>query len=225
MRGEFLDEEGAQLEVPVDPGRGLEAELEAAGVEVQASDGRFCQFGYPWPSQAQRGEEGAASVALMYWEALLPLLCDVEKVDDHVGLEDRPRRPRHLHPPAFAARGIGGEQLVLDRVVEDLREQVEDHVHAPRREAGRLELAPERVDAVRIELGGRVVRQMAKHVVQAPAVVQARVRRELGLAALPPARGGHVDGLLGVDGGARLSVRTRRRLPGPALDLLENAVE
>ena len=35
-----------------------------------------------------------------------------------------------------------------------------DHVHAARREAGRLELAPERVDVVCVKLGGRVVREV-----------------------------------------------------------------
>jgi hypothetical protein len=94
----------------------------------------------------------------------------------------------------------------------------------PGREAGRLQLAAERVDAVGVELGGRVVRQVAEHVVQAPAVVEPRVRGQLGLPALLPAGGGHVDGLLGVERRAR-SVAAARRLPCAALDLLEDAFE
>jgi hypothetical protein len=130
----------------------------------------------------------------------------------------------HLESAALPARGVGGKQPILDRVIEDLREQVEHHVHAARREAGRLDLAAEGVDAVRVELVGRVVRQVAKHTVQAPPVVEACVGCELGLAAPPPAGRRHVHRLLGVDSAARVSIPAWR-LPRSALDLLEDAVE
>ena len=57
---------------------------------------------------------------------------------------------------------------------------------------------------MRVELGGRVAGQVAEDIAEASAVVEACVRRELGLAALPPAGGCHVHGLLGVDCGTRV---------------------
>src|SRR3954453_2850574 len=89
-----------------------------------------------------------------------------------------------------------------------------------RREVRGFELAAERVDAMDVEIGGRLVREEAEHVVQAPAVVQARLRRELRVPALPPARGRDVHGFVVLDGG-RGFVCSARRLPGAALDLLQ----
>ena len=70
----------------------------------------------------------------------------------------------------FMRHRLAVKQLVRDRVVENLREQVEDHVHAARRELRGFELAAERVDAVGVELRGRLV---AQDVVPAPAVASA----------------------------------------------------
>ena len=60
--------------------------------------------------------------------------------------------------------------------------------------------------------------------VQAPAVIHPRLRRELGVSALPPARRRDVHGLVALERGGGI-VRSARRVPGAALDMLQDAVE
>ena len=158
MGAQLVEQERRELQRPVDAGLGLLAEHELSRVEVEPSARALDQLADPRTGKAERGEEGAAAVALMLRQLALPSARRVEQVDHHVGLEERAARLRHLHAPAPAARGVRIEQPVLDGVVEDLGEQVEDHVHRPRREATADELLAKVVDAARVKLGGDVAR-------------------------------------------------------------------
>ena len=186
--------------MPVDSGLRLEPELQPAAVNVEPRPRGPNQLGDPRAGEAERREERPAPVALMRRQTALPLAGGVEQVDDHVGFKERPARPRNLKTaPLATGRVPFQQQPVLHRVVEKLREQIEHHVHAPRRQTRGFQLAAERVDAMHVELRRRVAGEEPEHVVQPPLVVQARVGRELRFAALPPSRRGHVDGLVGVE--------------------------
>jgi hypothetical protein len=135
---------------------------ELSGVEVEPSARTVDQLADPRAGKEQRGQEGTPAVALMLGQLALPSARRVEHVDAHVGLEERPARLRHLHPPASSPRRVRVEQPVLDGVVEDLGEQVEDHVDGPGQEATAHELLAELVDVARVKLGGCAAPQVAQ---------------------------------------------------------------
>jgi hypothetical protein len=154
-----------------------------------------------------------------------PFAGDVEQVNDHVRLEEGPGCLLDLLAAARAARGVGGQQAVVDRVIEGLGEDVQDHVDRPRRERLHLpvrvhvrpaELQPKLVDRPGVKLARRPRAEVGENMIKPPPVVKLRVRRELGLPALPPPGDGEANVLGAVDGdGGHLGTRG---FPGAALD-------
>jgi hypothetical protein len=116
----------AQLEQPVSPGGGLAPAANLASAHPVAASLDLEGLDDPGSGEPEHDQQRTAAVALVLRDGLLPLACDVEHVEEHVGHQQRPALSSHLQPAARAARGVRRQDVVVDGVVERHRQQVEE---------------------------------------------------------------------------------------------------
>jgi hypothetical protein len=124
-----LSSSSTQVEAEVDlPDTGVRLRLldhEPLVVDVDRTPAQLAHLAHPEPGFRHHCDHRLPSDPPIATRSTVELRSCREQLSELVGFEKPSRRPRGFEPPAFSARRVAGEQLILDRRVEDVRQEHE----------------------------------------------------------------------------------------------------